>query len=1095
MRKFYRFLRVLSSITLFFFCWTFLPLYSAVAFAVEKPPVRKGDPSQSPLGNDTTPLKSPLGREGNRGVGVTSSERFEKALEDIREKVGKAEVKAGRGEDDKAERDAIKSRRAEIESLDADLKKEFSATEKKLKDAKLPKEILDRHYKFVKHYEDNLKELKTNLAAIENPSATSQELRAALSKAKQHLERTKTPSKHVPLDPNKLPHRMVKGKERAPRLKKEEFEKDFPRQKKPAGLRNAEFGVRNVVAAEPVLDLIGDFSLREKVQQKRILLAYNSTIASDMPLELPRPLGESVGSVPEWLNRGMRGSLDTQYWGNSLPDFAYSDLTPHSALATPNFMVAQATVALPTADDLAETPEVQFTPEILAKAAELGHNPVKIYEWVRNNIEFVPTYGSIQGAQMTMETKLGNAFDTASLLIALYRASGIPARYVYGTVEMPIEKVMNWVGGVTDPKMAGTVLATNGIPAKMLISGGTYKAVQLEHVYVSAFIDYIPSRGAVHKQGDTWIPLDPSFKQYTYTQGIDIKAAVPFDAQAFTDQLVSTATISETGGYVTNVNSTLVQQTMQDYQTQVQNYIQQNHPNATVGDVIGKKEILKQEFGILLGTLPYMMIQAGSEFATVPDNLRATMSFSIPDPIGVSAGLTYTTSLPEIAGKKITLSFAPPTATDQAVLESYLPRPHSDGTPIQPNELPTSFPAYMINLTSELRIDGQLVATGSSVMMGKAQPLTMSLNEPGIGVSNIDNVIQAGEYYGIGVDTGKMGNLEAHKGKLQATKTKLETQNFSEITKDDLVGDLLYATIAIYFAELDYADEISATTIDVIRYRVPSVGMFSFSLSISELFGIPRTASGRGLMMDVDRIMQSVFSKDGNMPKVRNYMLSSGIKSSMLEHAVPERLYSMPNNSVQAISAVKAIKLANEQGIPIYTITPSNIGEVLPHLQVNISVKDDIVNAVNSGKIVITSKTNIAFNASNICGYIILDPSTGAGAYLIGAGFNGALVILAVSTIAIMFALLAALSLGGAITIFGALVIGFGTVIEGVIASAILILTKLFFIYYLTDDSFFGWVQDQGGNITQLFSELMQQITGPGHPLSFLIELLSQLLD
>jgi hypothetical protein len=108
---------------------------------------------------------------------------------------------------------------------------------------------------------------------------------------------------------------------------------------------------------------------------------------------------------------------------------------------------------------------------------------------------------------------------------------------------------------------------------------------------------------------------------------------------------------------------------------------------------------------------------------------------------------------------------------------------------------------------------------------------------------------------------------------------------------------------------------------------------------------------------------------------------------------------------------------------------------------------------------------------------------------------SGALAILAVSTIAIMLALIAALSLGGAITIFGALIIGFGTVIEAVIASAILILTKLFFIYYLADDNFYEWVQDQGGNISQLFSELMQQITGPGHPLSFLIELLSQLLD
>ena len=43
-----------------------------------------------------------------------------------------------------------------------------------------------------------------------------------------------------------------------------------------------------------------------------------------------------------------------------------------------------------------------------------------IYQWVRNNIEFIPSYGSIQGSEYTLENRRGsNAFDTASLLIAL----------------------------------------------------------------------------------------------------------------------------------------------------------------------------------------------------------------------------------------------------------------------------------------------------------------------------------------------------------------------------------------------------------------------------------------------------------------------------------------------------------------------------------------------------------------------------------------------------------------------------------------------------------------------------------------------------
>jgi transglutaminase-like putative cysteine protease len=82
----------------------------------------------------------------------------------------------------------------------------------------------------------------------------------------------------------------------------------------------------------------------------------------------------------------------------------------------------------PDAIYLAPTEDVQITPEIEALAQELEHNPVKIYNWAYNNIQFIPTYGSIQGSLKTLETKSGNAFDTTSLLIALLRASGIHAR-------------------------------------------------------------------------------------------------------------------------------------------------------------------------------------------------------------------------------------------------------------------------------------------------------------------------------------------------------------------------------------------------------------------------------------------------------------------------------------------------------------------------------------------------------------------------------------------------------------------------------------------------------------------------------------------
>ena len=99
------------------------------------------------------------------------------------------------------------------------------------------------------------------------------------------------------------------------------------------------------------------------------------------------------------------------------------------------------------------------------------------------------------------------------------------------------------------------------------------------------------------------------------------------------------------------------------------------------------------------------------------------------------------------------------------------------------------------------------------------------------------------------------------------------------------------------------------------------------------------------------------------------------------------------------ISAAKALQIANSQGTPIFTINQSNVNATLPQLQVDSIVKADVQNAVNAGKAVTISKTNIGYNGWTGCGYIIIDPSTGAGAYMISGGANGGMILEAVCSI------------------------------------------------------------------------------------------------
>jgi hypothetical protein len=485
------------------------------------------------------------------------------------------------------------------------------------------------------------------------------------------------------------------------------------------------------------------------------------------------------------------------------------------------------------------------------------------------------------------------------------------------------------------------------------------------------------------------------------TQGMDIKSAVPFDAQSFITQIQSTATINENQGYVTNVSSPFIQQTMQDYQTRVQNYITQNYPNATVGDVLGKKEIVKQEYPYLLGTLPYRMIVKGATYSSLPDSLRDKINFSVTKDIydsEMGTPINITKSLPELAGKKITLSYSPATAQDEAVINSYLPKPHADGTPIQPNELPSSLPAYLINLKPELRLDGVVVATGTPVGMGNTETFTMTFSGTSVNDNDvIANDVKAGNYLAIALDLGKISQdqMTALKTKLEATKAKLEAQDFTNLTKDDILGDLLYTTALSYHAELEAMNYVTSKTMGVVAITLPSETIFSFELKSNFAFGIPISVSSGGLAMDADRLMWTVKALDGNQEKAKQFFLSSGMNGSALEHSVPEQLFSTTDNPAQGISAVKALKIANDQGIPIYSIDQTNVVTILPQLQVDEDVKIDIQNAVNAGKEVTVSKTNITFNGWTGCGYIIVDPLTGAGAYMIAGGMNGAIVYVA----------------------------------------------------------------------------------------------------
>lgn len=653
-------------------------------------------------------------------------------------------------------------------------------------------------------------------------------------------------------------------------------------------------------------------------------------------------------------------------------------------------LAAMAPNPQPSPADLAETEDVRLTAAIRQLAAELDHHPVKIYNWVYNNIEFIPSYGSIQGADMTLQARRGNAFDTSSLLIALLRASGIPARYAYGTVRAPADKVMNWVGGVTVPEAAMNLMGQGGIPNKGLAQGGEIKWIQFEHVWVEAWVDMVPSRGAVQREGDSWVALDASFKQYQYTEGLELDEAVSLDMAELSQRVESAMYANDVEGWFQNRDPGLVDSYIKGYQGQLEAYVKARDVQKA-GDVFGTKTIIPRTSATFSSSLPYEHVSTTAGFASLPSNMRWKFKYELRDEWG---GVVFTVvdSLPRLAGKKLALSFRAASQADADLVASYLPAPHADGSPIELSELPRSLPGYLIKLIPQWTVDGVVQTSSStSFAMGSELKRETGLWSPRDGWMTREKVVTVGVYQAIGLDLQGITSslVDRLYGELEATEARLDEPAPTGLGSHSVVGDMMQAAVYSYFAMNDLTNQLAASAGEGVVNRMPSFGAFETALTPQYWFGVPRQVSMSGLIMDIDQSSVQLVAKNNSSEQAVKIAQVVGARASANEHAVPESMFGDEGDSSgKGISAVRALSLAAAQGQRIYRLTAANADQ-LRNVNIDAGARIEISNALARGLEVSVHAAPISHYGWSGSGYIIVDPNTGAGAYKISGGYNG----------------------------------------------------------------------------------------------------------
>ncbi|UDQ98297.1 RHS repeat-associated core domain-containing protein [Lentisphaerota bacterium WC36G] len=599
-----------------------------------------------------------------------------------------------------------------------------------------------------------------------------------------------------------------------------------------------------------------------------------------------------------------------------------------------------------TAADLAATDEIYVNdPELIALAESLDKHPLKIYEYLRNEFVYEPYWGSVKGAKRTFIEKAGNDIDLASLFITLLRISNRHARYVCGSIEMTVEEAAAWIG-VDDPTQVVKTFIANGIPVETTTKGGKIDLIRMNHTWVQAYIDFIPYHGATNETPNTWVWLDVSFKQNTFTSSRELETTIGINPDTLLTNVIAQTDVDADNFYAQNIPESYILSEIFSYGEPIRSYLGNN--NFTAENVFRQRIVKEERYGIVSSTDQYAIINSGLNFNVLPEELCSTVTFTMHN-MDNSEAFSYTTKLSELANKTISVNYIPASEIDAEMIEL--------------NADEVDFPAYLVNLKSQLNIGGVVVGEGDKLGMGLDQKLEVIINIPGLEPDISSTLITAGSMNALVFD---FQTTNAELLSMQQKKLQQIAQSTVNIGRNEAVSEILHGIGLSYFYQLDRFSQIAAGSTQVSTTRQPSLVKIGWDYSISYNADLPYLATLDKINLDVIRdIHIPVAIEMDNTAAENQFTYISALTGVILEHNV----LAQPFNN-EAISAARIIQKANAEGKKIYTITPDNANEILPLLNLfPAKILNDIKNAVNANIEVTIPEAAIHLNGKEYYAY------------------------------------------------------------------------------------------------------------------------------
>lgn len=518
-----------------------------------------------------------------------------------------------------------------------------------------------------------------------------------------------------------------------------------------------------------------------------------------------------------------------------------------------------------------------ITPDILALARGLENDPLRIFAYVQDHIRYVHYFGSKKGAQLTLLEKSGNDFDQSALLVALLRAAGqTNVTYQFGWAWFPYDNPDGshrdlhhwWQLNLENTSWAATanhlasLTLTRGFP--MYGVNPTNSFFGFQHVWVNLTI------------GATTYPLDPAFKVSEYSSGINIPAAMGFSSNAVWNAAAGTETVN----YVTNLNEAALRGTLAGYTTNLLNYFQSNYPNAYPLTILGGWSIQPYTSDTLPQNLIFTTDDMGGQspiqtWVNQPTNLMSKLTLTF-------AGTNYQWMMPQLAGDRITLTFAT-NGLAQLWQEDTLLRQAftTDPNNTTPVGIAVDHPVGYWNLTNNTFVDtGDYDQNTSAICYQRTNASTYNLP------------------YAFEPDWGW---LRKRQQRLADYRQQGLPANSREVVSETLnvIGlNWMLQTAAV--------EDIIASQLFILPQNMHRLGRVGQENGRGHFTDIYMQLSGQLAATGSDAISQA---------NVKRHFAVKGYFSSALEHGVIEQLQS---TNIQGASTIKMLQVANTNKQAVY---------------------------------------------------------------------------------------------------------------------------------------------------------------------------------